>query len=150
MTLRETVINTMRTRGTPTGTWSPRFAPSTPPGSRSTLAERLVQDNQMRVEVGTLAPMDVISAQAEAATRRQTLTTAEATRRTAELMLKRLIVPSTEDALWKATIDPTDLAKVDPTPMSLEAAVMAALQRPHGPGHARARTSRAPTSASAT
>ena len=56
------------------------------------LAEKLVEDNRVRVEVGTLAPMDIISAQAEAATRRQTLTAAEATRRTAELVLKRLIV----------------------------------------------------------
>ena len=56
------------------------------------LAEKLVEDNRVRVEVGTLAPMDIISAQAEAATRRQTLTQAEATRRTAELVLKRLIV----------------------------------------------------------
>ncbi|MCX6551676.1 MAG: TolC family protein [Acidobacteria bacterium] len=83
--------------------------------------------NKVRVEVGTLTPMDIISAQAEAATRRQTLTVAEATRRTAELVLKRLIVGSTEDALWKATIDPTDINEVQPTPINLESAVTAAL-----------------------
>ena len=30
------------------------------------LANRLIQDNQSRVEIGTLAPIDVVSAQAEA------------------------------------------------------------------------------------
>ena len=37
------------------------------------LADKLVEDNQARVEVGTLAPLDIVQAQAEAATRRQNL-----------------------------------------------------------------------------
>ena len=37
------------------------------------LANKLVQDNQARVEVGALAPLDVVQAQAEAATRLQTV-----------------------------------------------------------------------------
>jgi outer membrane protein len=72
------------------------------------LASKLVQDNQTRVEVGTMAPIDVVQAQSEAATRRQTLVSAEATRRTTELALKRLIVNGTEDPTWISTIDPTD------------------------------------------
>jgi len=128
LTLRKTVINTIA--GTRNAYWDLVAAIRAIDAAKQSLslAERLVEDNQTRVEVGTLAPMDVISAQAEAATRRQTLTTAEATRRTAELVLKRLIVPNTQDPVWKATIDPTDIAKVDPTPVSLEAAVMAALK----------------------
>ena len=128
LTLRKVVINTIAS--TRNAYWDLLAAIRAIDAARQSLdlAERLVLDNQTRVEVGTLAPMDVISAQAEAATRRQTLTTAEATRRTAELVLKRLIVPNTEDELWKATIDPTDLAKVDPRPISLETAVLAALK----------------------
>jgi outer membrane protein TolC len=91
------------------------------------LAEKLIEDNRVRVEVGTLAPMDIISAQAEAATRRQTLTQAEATRRTAELVLKRLIVSETTDPVWRATIDPIDMVQVEPTDINLEAAVTTAL-----------------------
>lgn len=91
------------------------------------LAEKLIEDNRVRVEVGTLAPMDIISAQAEAATRRQTLTQAEATRRTAELVLKRLIVSETTDPVWRATIDPIDAVQVEPTNINLEAAVTTAL-----------------------
>jgi outer membrane protein TolC len=61
------------------------------------LADKLVQDNQARVEVGTMAPLDVVQSEAEAATRRQALAQAEATMRTAELALKRLIVSGTDD-----------------------------------------------------
>lgn len=91
------------------------------------LADKLVEDNQVRVDIGTLAPMDVVQAEAEAATRRQNLTQIEATRRTAELVLKRLIVASTEDPLWRATIDPVDLVQVEPETIDLEAAVTTAL-----------------------
>jgi outer membrane protein TolC len=52
------------------------------------LASKLVQDNQVRVEVGTMAPIDVVQAQSEQATRRQTLVAAQScTARTAELAL---------------------------------------------------------------
>jgi outer membrane protein len=91
------------------------------------LAEKLIEDNRVRVEVGTLAPMDIISAQAEAATRRQTLTQAVAARYTAELVFKRLIVSDTNDPVWRSTIDPTDMVQVLPTTVNLEAAVTTAL-----------------------
>jgi outer membrane protein TolC len=93
------------------------------------LAEKLIEDNRVRVEVGTLAPMDIISAQAEAATRRQTLTQAEATRRTAELVLKRLIVSETNDPVWRASIDPIDVVQVRPITINLESAVTTALDQ---------------------
>jgi len=93
------------------------------------LAEKLIEDNRVRVEVGTLAPMDIISAQAEAATRRQTLTSAEATRRTAELVLKRLIVSETTDPVWRASIDPIDMVQVRPITINLESAVTSALDQ---------------------
>lgn len=91
------------------------------------LASRLVQDNQIRVDVGALAPLDVIQAQAEEATRRQTLAGAAAARRTAELTLKRLIVNGTDDPLWNAQIEPIDRATYSDTPVDVAAAVRRAL-----------------------
>jgi len=93
------------------------------------LAQRLAQDNQTRVEVGTLAPIDVVSAQAEVANRQQTLVSAESTRRTAELALKRYLVNSTQDPLWESTVNPVD----QPTtammePIDLAAAIRTALE----------------------
>jgi outer membrane protein len=92
-----------------------------------TLAEKLVEDNRARVEVGTMAPLDVVQADAEAATRRQGLTTAEATLRTAELTLKRLIVNGTDDSLWRASITPVDRPTFRSEALDVETAVRKAL-----------------------
>ena len=91
------------------------------------LADKLVVDNQARVEVGTLAPLDIVQAQAEAATRRQNLAAAEATAQTAELTLKRFLVSGTDDPLWRQTIRPVDLPSLQPPPADVEGAVRAAL-----------------------
>jgi len=92
------------------------------------LATKLVNDNRQRVEIGTMAPIDVVQAQAEEATRRQTLVQAQATRRTAELVLKRLIVDGTSDSLWNVTINPVDVPTIVEEPVDLQAAVGTALQ----------------------
>ena len=91
------------------------------------LSSKLVADNKQRVEIGTMAPIDVVQAQAEEATRRQAVVTAEATRRTSELALKRLIVGGTDDDLWNATIEPTDRPSPVAEMIDLEAAVRTAL-----------------------
>jgi outer membrane protein TolC len=69
----------------------------------------------------------VVQAQAEEASRRQALVVAEATRRTNELALKRLIVGGTDDDLWNATLSPTDRPETAPEPIDIEAAVRNAL-----------------------
>jgi outer membrane protein TolC len=91
------------------------------------LASKLVTDNQARVEIGTLAPIDVVSAQAEQATRRQTLVQAEAAVRTSELALKRLIVSGTDDPVWNSSLNPTDRPPSTSEAIDLEAAVTRAL-----------------------
>lgn len=91
------------------------------------LADKLVVDNQARVEVGTLAPLDIVQAQAEAATRRQNLASAEATAQTAELALKRYIVSGTDDPLWRQTLRPVDLPLLQTPSMDVEGAVRQAL-----------------------
>ncbi|MBM3820471.1 MAG: TolC family protein [Acidimicrobiia bacterium] len=92
------------------------------------LAQRLVEDNRARVEIGTMAPLDIVQAEAEVATRRQTVAQAEATWRTSELALKRLIVNGTEDPLWRAAINPTDRPDFAPEPLDVEGAVRRALE----------------------
>ena len=87
------------------------------------LADKLVEDNQARVEVGTLAPLDIVQAQAEAATRRQNLAAAEAAAQTAEIALKRFLVSGTDDPLWRQTLRPVDLPSLQPPPADVEGAV---------------------------
>lgn len=91
------------------------------------LADKLVVDNQARVEVGTLAPLDIVQAQAESATRRQNLAAAEATAQTAELTLKRFLVSGTDDPLWRQTIRPVDLPSLGPAPSDIDGAIRRAL-----------------------
>lgn len=92
------------------------------------LADKLVEDNRARVEVGTMAPLDVVQAEAEAATRRQGLAQAEATMQTAEITLKRLIVSGTEDELWRAKITPIDRPEFRPEPLDIEDSVRKSLE----------------------
>jgi len=91
------------------------------------LAERLVKDNEARVEVGTLAPLDIVQAQAEEATRRQTLAAAEATASTADLSLKRFLVSGTEDPLWRQEIVPVDVPSLEAPPTDVESAIRRAI-----------------------
>jgi len=91
------------------------------------LANKLVQDNQARVEVGALAPLDVVQAQAEAATRQQAVAQAEAQWRTSELALKRLIVSGTDDPLWTAQLNPVDRPTFLAEPLDVQGAVRKAL-----------------------
>ncbi len=93
------------------------------------LAEQLVRDNRARVEIGTLAPIDVVQAESEAAARRQALAQAIQVLRTAELALKQLIVNGTGDELWTAELNPTDQPQVETSPIDLEEAISGALDR---------------------
>lgn len=121
--LQATVASTMaQVRN---GYWELVYAIANLEAARSSLelASRLVKDNQARVEIGTLAPIDVVQAQAEEATRRQAVVTAEATLQNNELALKRLIVSGTDDPLWTSTLNPVDQGLPSPQAIDLEGAV---------------------------
>ena len=91
------------------------------------LAESLIRDNEARVEIGTLAPIDVVQARSEAAARRQTLAQAEQNLATAELVLKQLIVGGTDDDYWGATLNPIDLPTPNPEPIDIGGTIRRAL-----------------------
>lgn len=93
------------------------------------IAERLVRDDNTRVEVGTMAPLDVVTAESQAANARQALVAAQSTRQTAELALKRLIVGSTDDAAWKASLRANDTPDFAPQPVDIEGAIRRALSQ---------------------
>jgi outer membrane protein len=128
-TLRATIITTMA--NVRNAYWDLVFAQSAVEVAlRATeLADKLVEDNQARVEVGTLAPLDIVQAQAEAATRRQNLAAAEAAAQTAEIALKRFLVSGTDDPLWQQTLRPVDLPSLAPPPADVEGAVRRGLDQ---------------------
>jgi len=127
--LRATITNTVSS--VRNAYWDLLFARQAVDVARRSLslAEKLVEDNAVRVEFGTMAPIDVVEARAEAATRRQQVAQAEALWRTAELALKRLIVDGTEDPFWQAEIDPTDRPLFQPEPIDLDAAIREAISK---------------------
>jgi outer membrane protein len=125
--LQQTIINTVS--NVRNAYWDLVFAVQSVAVARRSveLADQLVKDNQTRVEIGTMAPIDVVQAQSQAATQRQNLVTAEGTQRTNELALKRLIVSGTSDPNWGATLDPVDHPDFNPEPIDVAAAVRRAL-----------------------
>jgi outer membrane protein len=125
--LQATIINTLS--NVRNAYWDYVFAVQSVEVARRSvgLAEQLVKDNQTRVEVGTMAPIDVIQAQSQAATQRQNLAIAQGTLRTNELVLKRLIVSGTQDPNWNAAIDPVDRPDFAPAAIDVPAAVRRAL-----------------------
>ena len=125
--LRATITNTVS--NVRNAYWDYVFAVQSVEVARQSLdlAERLVRDNQTRVEVGTMAPIDVVQAQSQAATARQNLVGAQSTMRTAELVLKRLIVGGTNDPNWGVRLDPVDRPDFTAQTFDIEAAVRRAL-----------------------
>jgi outer membrane protein len=125
--LQATIINTLS--NVRNAYWDYVFAVQSVEVARRSvaLADQLVNDNRTRVEVGTMAPIDVIQAQSQAATQRQNLALAEGARRTNELILKRLIVDGTGDPTWNAAIDPLDRPGFEPVTVDVTAAVKRAL-----------------------
>lgn len=127
--LRETITNTLSS--VRDAYWELVYAAQTLAVQQRALelAEQLVRDNRARVEIGTLAPIDIVQAQSEAAARRQTLAQAEQTLRASELTLKQLIVGGTEDELWTASLNPIDQASIIYAPVDIETAVRTALDQ---------------------
>lgn len=125
--LRETIANTLA--DVRSAYWDLVYAAASVDVQRQALelAEQLVRENRIRVEIGTLAPIDVVQARSEAAARRQSLAEAEQQLRTAELALKQLIVAGTDDELWNAEINAVEQPLLDQSPIDVEAAIRTAL-----------------------
>jgi len=92
------------------------------------LARKLLEENQIRVKVGTMAPLDVIEAESEAAARDVSVITAEAAVVDAEDNLKRTIFPKTDSAMWALGITPTERPSADPFPVDELGAIARAIE----------------------
>lgn len=91
------------------------------------LAYDLVKINEAQVNVGTLAPIEVLQARASAASREVEIINAEKTVRDVEDSLKRLLNISETDPIWNAAIIPTDSPVATRQAVSLEQNIQAAL-----------------------
>jgi len=91
------------------------------------LALTQLRNNQRQVEVGTLAPIDVVSAATQVETNRQQAYQAMQVVAEAENTLKSLTVAGTTDDLWTARIMPTESFEIQPVAITLPEAIRLAL-----------------------
>jgi outer membrane protein TolC len=78
------------------------------------LAQKLYEDNKRRVEVGTLAPIEIVRAEAEVAAREQDLTLAETRVQLQETLIKNAISKNglASPSLVETRIVPTDTIQI--------------------------------------
>jgi len=91
------------------------------------LAERFLEENQIKVRVGTLAPLDVVAAESEKASREEAVILAEAALLDAGDALKRAIFPENDPAVWTTKIVPVDRPSAEPVAVDLPGAIARAL-----------------------
>lgn len=92
------------------------------------LSNEQLRANRVRVEVGTMAPIDIVAAQAEVAGNEEAVITAEAAIRANEDVLRTLIFdPATPD-FWTLRIEPANRPVLVQTNVDAESAIKAALE----------------------
>jgi HAE1 family hydrophobic/amphiphilic exporter-1 len=91
------------------------------------LAQRQLDENRRRVDLGTVAAIDIVEAEAEVAARHQAVVQAEGTSRTAQIALKELMVADATDPIWSASIVPSDRPEVGSRPIDVPAAIARAV-----------------------
>jgi outer membrane protein TolC len=77
------------------------------------LAEKTLSDNRKQVEIGTLAPIEIVRAESEAATRNQELIVAQTNLQLQQLLMKNAVSRNLSDpTLASAPVIPTDAMQV--------------------------------------
>jgi outer membrane protein len=94
-------------------------------------AERLLEQNRIQVQAGTMVEMELAQAEAQVASAEQALLNAEIQWRSGELNFKRLLIGGTDDPIFPYAINPTDTPVFEPQDVDIDAAIATALeQRP--------------------
>jgi outer membrane protein TolC len=92
------------------------------------LARDLLRRNRIQVEVGTLAPIEILEAQAAVATREEDVIVAERTLKDREDVLKKLLNVSGSLSSWRLRISPADRAVFKPVKIDEMASALRALK----------------------
>jgi outer membrane protein len=93
------------------------------------LARESLRNNRSKVEIGTMAPIDVVEAEAEVARRTEGVIVAESNVRRAEDQLRTLILDPKSADYWATKFDLTERPASEPTVVDVEAAVKTALEK---------------------
>jgi outer membrane protein TolC len=91
------------------------------------LSKRLLADNEKRVQIGTMAPIDIVEAQSEVARNEETVIVAEAGIKQAEDRLRTLIFDPSAPDFWTMTLEPTETMSFQPQGVDVDGAIRRAL-----------------------
>jgi outer membrane protein TolC len=127
--LRQTVLSTIR--GVKNAYWDLAFAFDNLKVQRQSLeiARESLRDNKARVAVGTMAPIDIVEAEAEVARNEEAVIVAEAQITRAEDALRQLVFDPKTPGFWSLTFELTDVPAFRAQDVDVDAAVRAALDR---------------------
>ena len=91
------------------------------------LARESLKNNQTRVEVGTMAPIDITSAQAEVASNEEAVIIQESAIQSGQDQLRTLIMNPSQPGFWTTTFKPVDQPQLARREIDVDAAVKNAL-----------------------
>lgn len=92
-----------------------------------TLSQQLLRNNELRLEAGVMAPIDIVEAQAEVASREEAVIIAETRIRQLEDNLRTQILDPAQPDYWTTRIIPSEQPQLTPQAVDAEAAVANAL-----------------------
>ena len=91
------------------------------------LARQQLKQNQTRVDVGTMAPIDIVAAEAEVASNEEGVIVQQAAIETAQDQLRALLMNPSQPDFWTARFTPAEQPTLSPESIDVEAAVRTAL-----------------------
>jgi outer membrane protein len=108
--LRSTIVAT--TRNVKNAYWELVYQISSLNAAQQSLdlAKRVLGDNEKRVQIGTMAPIDIVEAQSEVARNEESVIIAQAAIKSAEDQLRALIYNPSSPDFWTLTIEPSETA----------------------------------------
>jgi HAE1 family hydrophobic/amphiphilic exporter-1 len=92
------------------------------------LAETQLNNNKRQVEVGTMAPIEIVSAATQLESRRQQVFQAMNQVSVAENTLKQFVANGPNDDIWTSQIDPVEPFEIQPVSVPVSEALDAALK----------------------
>ena len=93
------------------------------------LARESLRNNRSKVEIGTMAPIDVVEAEAEVARRSEAVITADALVKRSEDALRTLILNTKDPNYWATKFDLSEQPTYAPVAVDVEGAVKTALEK---------------------
>jgi outer membrane protein len=125
--LRQTIAQT--TRSVKNAYWDYVYAINALAVANQSLAltQESLRNTRSRVEIGTLAPIDVVQAESEVASREEAVILAEAQIGQSEDLLRTLIYDPKTPEFWNLHLQPTDMAPFQLQAVDVNAAVNRAL-----------------------